>query len=164
MKIKTKLLLSYAAIAFAATLLVSVPVVRTQIAQLEKDIEINAGTMLDAGKKSIQTFFATPATIVKAMGPYTLSPAFNQEDAQRDFEIVVKDYPSLSCLYWTDSVAISDGGKFYSSDGWIPDPDYNKFGQEMVRHRRKDLRFDYDRALCGRRHRKACQHGRLFGR
>lgn len=130
MKIKTKLLLSYAAIAFAATLLVSVPVVRTQITQLEKDIEINAGAMLDAGKKSIQTFFATPATIVKAMGPYTLSPSFNQEDAQRDFEIVVKDYPSLSCLYWTDSVAISDGGKFYSSDGWIPEPDYNKFGQE----------------------------------
>ncbi len=130
MKIKTKLLLSHAAIAFAATVLVSVPVVKTQIAQLEKDIEASAGAMLDSGKKSVQSFFATPATLVKAMAPYVCSPSFNQEDAQRDFEAVVKDYPSLSCLYWTDAVAINQGGKFYSSDGWVPDPDYDKFAQE----------------------------------
>lgn len=130
MKIKTKLLLSHAAIAFAATLLVSIPVVQTQIAQLEKDIEVNAGAMLDSGKKSVQSFFDTPSALVKSMIPYVCSSSLNIEDAQKDFDAVVKDYPSLSCLYWTDSVATNQGGRFYSSDGWIPEPDYDKFSKE----------------------------------
>jgi methyl-accepting chemotaxis protein len=130
MKIRVKLLVSHMAIAAAATLLVCIPVVAIQVSQLKQSIAENAGTMLNAGKDSIQNFLETPATIVKAMEPYANSESFNQHDAEKDFESVIKDYPSLSCLYWTDSLAASRGGHFYSSDGFIPDDDYDKTSQE----------------------------------
>ena len=130
MKIRTKLLVSHMVIAAVATLFVSVPVVTFQISQLEKSVEENASSMLNAGGDSIQNFFETPATLVKAMQPYVNSQSLNQHDAEKDFAAVIKDYPYLSCLYWTDSLATNRGGNFYSSDGFVPDADYDKNAQD----------------------------------
>ena len=130
MKIRTKLLVSHMAIAAAAILFVSIPVVTMQIFQLQIDVELNAETMLNSGRDSIKNFFGTPTTIVKSMIPYVNSESLNQQSAEKDFAQVIRDYPSLSCLYWTDSLATNRGGSFYSSDGFVPDIDYDKSAQD----------------------------------
>ena len=66
-----------------------------------------------------------PKTIIKATVPYTKTKDFNKEQAIADFLSVIEDNPSYLCLYWSDPVPIHDGGKFYSSDEWEPDDDYD---------------------------------------
>ncbi|MBQ3921781.1 MAG: HAMP domain-containing protein, partial [Spirochaetales bacterium] len=48
------------------------------------------------------------------------------ERIQKDFESLIKDDPSILCLYYADPVPMSQGGMFYSSDYWIPSNDYDK--------------------------------------
>ncbi len=130
MKIKSKLVLSYSAIAFLTTLIVSIPILTTQTSSLEKGMEENSKAILESSRDSILSVIDKPATIIKSTVPYTKTPDFNMKQAIADFESVIKDNPTYLCLYWTDTVPINQGGKFYSSDEWFPDDDYDKESRE----------------------------------
>ena len=130
MKIKSKLVLSYSAIALLTTIIVSVPILKTQTSSLEKGMEDNAETILASSRDSILTVIDKPATIIKSTVPYTKSSDFSMKQAIADFDSVIKDDPTYLCLYWTDPVPMSKGGKMYSSDEWVPDDDYDKDSRE----------------------------------
>ena len=126
MKIKSKLVFSYSAIALFTTILVSVPVLKTQSASMKKSMEENSKTILSSSRDSILSVLDKPATIIKSTVPYTKTPDYNMDQAIADFDSVIKDNPTYLCLYWTDPVPMNKGGKFYSSDEWVPDDDYDK--------------------------------------
>ncbi len=130
MKIKTKLIFSYQALVFFAILIVSIPVMLMQVTELKSQIAENSTNKLTMAKDSINSFLDKPSTIVKEVEPYINSEGFNLEDAMRDFQALIDDNPALACLYFADSVHTKDGGIFYSSDGWIPEDDYDKLTQD----------------------------------
>ncbi len=130
MKIKNKLILSYAAMVFFSILLVALPIMSTQVSELKRQIEENSESKLTMAKDSINTFLDKPSALVKSVEPYINSEGFNMEDAMNDFQALIDDNSSLSCLYFTDSVPTNEGGIFYSSDGWIPDESYDKDEQD----------------------------------
>ena len=126
MKIKRKLIISYAAIVFFSILLVALPMMSTQVTELKKQIAANSEDKLTMAKDSINSFLDKPSAIVKEVEPYINAEGFNMYDAMRDFQSLIDDNPALACLYFTDPVPMKNGGIFYSSDGWIPENDYDK--------------------------------------
>lgn len=126
MKIKKKLILSYAAIALFSVLLVSIPVFTSLLSKMEKDIKRNSETQIHVAKLSIEKFFAEPQVIVKSVEPYIHSHTLDLEKTQQDFQSLIDDNPNLFCLYYADEVPMWKGGKVFSSDGWIPNNSYNK--------------------------------------
>ena len=67
-----------------------------------------------------------PEQILKDMSFYVLQTKPDKERYILDFIDVTKDYPYILCLYYTDTIPLSEGGIFYSSDRWEPDTDYDK--------------------------------------
>ena len=130
MKIKSKLLLSYLALVLFSITLVSLPVFISQLKQIQNYIKKNTEAQLNIAKDSIDIFFNQPSFAVSSVEPYINQKGFNLEDAQRDFQTLIDENESLACLYYIDDIVIADGGKAYSSDGWIPDDDYNQYKQE----------------------------------
>ena len=130
MKIKRKLIISYAAIVFFSILLVALPMMGTQVNELKEQIADNSESKLTMAKNSINTFLDDPSAIVKDVEPYINMAGFNKEDAERDFQRLIDGNPSLGCLYYADSIPSKNGGIFYSSDGWIPPADYDKLEQD----------------------------------
>ena len=77
MKIKRKLIISYAAIVFFSILLVALPMMSTQITELKKQISENSENKLTMAKDSINTFLDKPSAIVKDVEPYINEAGFN---------------------------------------------------------------------------------------
>ena len=130
MKIRHKLIISYIAIVLFSILLVAIPVLVSQIKQLTTDLQKTSASELNEAKLSIDAFFTPPSKIVRDVEPYINSKGFNKEDAEREFQELIDDNPTLACLYYMDEVQVWDGGIVYSSDGWIPEDDYNKYEQD----------------------------------
>ena len=133
MKIKAKLLTSYISIGVFSILLVSLPVFISQLNRIRSYIMKNSQAQLLLAKDTIDIFFSQPSDIVKGVDPYINTEGFNLKDAQNDFQKLIDDNHSLSCLYYIDEVPIRDGGKTYSSDGWIPDSDYDQFSRDWYK-------------------------------
>lgn len=126
MKIKQKLLISFLSIVSFAVCLITFFILKNQIPKTKTNLEANARLMFNDGKALINSFFDGPTTIVKSIVPYVNAHSFNKVDAERDFESIIKTNPNLLCLYWADSVPVSEGGKFFTSDYWIPEDDYDQ--------------------------------------
>ncbi len=126
MKIKSKLIISCAAIAVFSIFLVSAPILMMQVNLLRDNLKQSSNTMLNAGKDSVKSLLNNPSQILTDMIPFINSSDFTLKRAQDDFAYVISNNPSLLCLYWVDTVPMNKGGKMYSSDGWIPDDDYDK--------------------------------------
>ncbi len=124
--IKTKLIVSSSLMIFAAILIVAIPTLRNQYSVLNQNITDNAALQISTAADSIDSFFNTPKTIVKDVSYYVQRSDLEMETAQKDFENIIKGVPALFCLYYADEKPMTEGGIFYSSDGWIPDDDYDK--------------------------------------
>ena len=133
MKIKSKLLVSYLSLVLFSIILVSLPVFISQLKQIQNYIVKNSEAQLNLAKDSINIFFSQPSYVVSSVEPYINQEGFNLEDAQKDFQLLINGNDSLACLYYIDDVVIADGGKVYSSDGWIPDNDYNQYNQDWYK-------------------------------
>ena len=125
-KILPKLVLSHVLIVLFSIVLLSVPVIGTQVKELTKNIEQNAKAELSEVSVSINSFFDIPKRIIKDMEIYVKNSELDIKATQTGFKNLIKDTPALFCLYYADSVPMNNGGIFYSSDGWIPDSDYDK--------------------------------------
>nr|MCR5765639.1 cache domain-containing protein [Treponema sp.] len=76
--------------------------------------------------QDIHTYLLMPEHILKDMSFYVLQTKPDKERYILDFIDATKDYPYILCLYYTDTIPLSEGGIFYSSDRWEPDADYDK--------------------------------------
>ena len=127
MQIKKKLLLGYISIAFFSILIVLIPVMKTQIKELEQQIYSNSVKQLDMAKKSIDSFLEIPSIIIKDVALYMENATdLPLEKTQHDFLHLVEDKPYILCLYYADPLPMTEGGGFWSSDEWLPDDDYDK--------------------------------------
>ena len=124
--IKTKLIVSSSLMILAAILIVAIPTLRNQYSVLNENITENASLQISAAADSIDAFFNTPKTIVKDVSYYVQRSDLDLETTEKDFENMIKGMPALYCLYYADEKPMNAGGNFYSSDGWIPEDDYNK--------------------------------------
>ncbi|MBQ3801826.1 MAG: HAMP domain-containing protein [Treponema sp.] len=138
-KLGQKLVLSYSALVLLAILMLSIPILGTQSKVLTEDMRDRASGQMQSASQSITAFIAKPVTIVEDMALYmgrTGNPDLSQ--TQKDFADLIKDEPSLYCLYYTDALPISAGGGFWSSDGWVPDdPNYDKDSRDWYAEARK---------------------------
>ena len=126
MKIKQKLVLSYIVVVLFSILLVAIPLFATQITALKRDLQKNSEAQLDIVKLSIDSFFDKPSKIVMDTEPYIKAGHLVLKQVQQDFQKMIDGSPSLACLYFADTVPTWEGGMFYSSDGWLPDNNYDK--------------------------------------
>ena len=124
--IKYKLIISKSAMIMVAILIIAVPTLTNQHAVLKKTLLENASMQISSAVDSVNAFLDKPKTIVKDISFYVTRAKLNLEQTQQDFDNLIKATPSLSCLYYADEVPMSKGGMVYSSDGWIPDNDYDK--------------------------------------
>ena len=125
-KIQNKLILSYSVIVLFSILLLSVPMLKTQISEIKSNINESAAVQLSAAADSVNAFINKAARVVQDITLYPKRGKFSLETAQKDFDALIKDDPALFSLYYADPVPMNQGGMFYSGDGWIPDDDYNK--------------------------------------
>ena len=124
--IKTKLIVSSSLMILAAILIVAIPTLKNQYSVLNENITENASLQISEAADSIDAFFNTPKTIVKDVSYYVQRSDLDLETTEKDFENMIKGMPALYCLYYADEKPMNEGGNFYSSDGWIPEDDYDK--------------------------------------
>ena len=129
-KIRAKLLLGYMFVVIFSILLISVPILVTQVSEIKGNLNAIAKSQMQAATLSINSFLSKPADIVKAAAKYVERAPLEQKQTEKDFFDMIKGDPSLYCLYYADSVPMNRGGRFISSDNWVPDEDYNKEGRE----------------------------------
>lgn len=129
-KIRAKLLLSYAFVVIFSVLLVSIPVLITQISGIEDSITQLADTQLQQASISLDTFLQKPGIIVKDTAELFVQSEGSMDEQQNTLNEIIKDDPSLYCLYYVDNIPMNQGGSFISSDGWVPDNDYDKDGRD----------------------------------
>ncbi len=124
--IRTKIILSFVAVAILSGLIVTLPILQKDYRQLNADIQNTAKLQLKDANQEINAFLEKPIQMVKDMTVYVLREGLEKERTITDFIEVHKDNPAILCLYYADPVPMSEGGIFYSSDRWDPDPDYDK--------------------------------------
>ena len=126
MKIKSKLIISYIAIVFFTINVIAVPIFISQMKQIQSYIVKNSEAQLELAIDSIDLFFGEPSDIVKSVEPYINSTDFNRENVENDFQSLIDSNRTLACLYFMDPLPAWEGGTTYSSDGWIPEDNYDK--------------------------------------
>ena len=99
-KIRAKLLLSYAFVVIFSVLLVSIPVLITQISGIEDSITQLADTQLQQASISLDTFLQKPGIIVKDTAELFVQSEGTMEEQQKALNELIKDDPSLYCLYY----------------------------------------------------------------
>ena len=124
--IKYKLIILISLMILAAISIVTFPILNTQTNEIKSNVANNAALQITSAVNSINDFFDEPKRLVKDLAFYVTRSKLELEQAQKDFENLIKDNSSILCLYYTDPVPTSKGGMFYSSDYWIPDNDYDK--------------------------------------
>ena len=129
-KIRAKLLLSYAFVVIFSVLLISIPVLVSQIKGIQEDITKLADTQLQQASVSIDSFLQKPGVIVRDTAGLFLRTTSSIEHQQQELNELIKDDPSIYCLYFADNLPMSQGGSFISSDGWVPDDDYDKTSRD----------------------------------
>ncbi|MCR4790859.1 MAG: methyl-accepting chemotaxis protein [Treponemataceae bacterium] len=126
-KLKSKLLLSYILIVMFSMLLVAAPIISLQIKGFTEDVVENTKTNFEKANLAIQSFLSTPSTIVKDVAFYVSNvESLPLRKTQMDFLNLIQGHDGLQCLYYADNVPMSRGGKFLSSDEWLPEIDYDK--------------------------------------
>ena len=125
-KIRAKLLLSNTFVVLLSILLISVPILISQVKEIKENIETVANAQMQQAANAIDSFLDKPGILAKDASRYALRSNLDQKQGEKDFEFMLGGDPSLFCLYFADTVPMNKGGRFVSSDGWIPDNDYNK--------------------------------------
>ncbi len=130
-KLKSKMVLSYICIVVFSMLLVTVPIIALQVKGLTESAIENSTVKLEKANLQIKTFLETPARIVKDTAFYVSKADYlDPKETEADFQSLIDGNSSLLCLYYADEIPMSEDGGFISSDGWIPENDYDKESRE----------------------------------
>lgn len=101
-KIQNKLILNYSVIVLFSILLLSVPMLKTQISEIKTNINQTAALQMSASANSVNAFIKDAVRVVKDVSLYPKRTKITLETAQKDFDALIKDDPSLFCLYFAD--------------------------------------------------------------
>ena len=145
LKIRAKLIITYICVVLLAVLCVSIPSIRTQYKHIKESIQLTADANMSNAVSYIQSFLGKPLQITKDTVPYALHGNLNYEQTPKDLNSLIAGNSALFSMYYADEVPMSQGGNFYSSDGWVPDSDYNKTGRlwfDVPRDNRKPVIID----------------------
>ena len=145
LKIRAKLIITYICVVLLAVLCVSIPSIRTQYKHIKESIQLTADANMSNAVSYIQSFLGNPLQITKDTVPYALHGNLNYEQTPKDLNSLIAGNSALFSMYYADEVPMSQGGNFYSSDGWVPDSDYNKTGRlwfDVPRDNRKPVIID----------------------
>ena len=126
MKIRSRLIASNVGIVLFAILLVAIPVLSLQTAELQRNIEQSADLTMSLAQRGITSFLQKAEVIVEDTAAYVHHNPLVEETAIQTFDESIRGDDTLYALYYVDTVPVSRGGIFYSSDGWVPDADYDK--------------------------------------
>lgn len=126
LKIRAKLIITYICVVLLAVLCVSIPSIKTQYEHIKESIQLTADANMSNAVSYIQSFMERPLQITKDTVPYALHGNLNYEQTPKDLNSLIADNPALFSMYYADEIPMSQGGNFYSSDGWIPETDYDK--------------------------------------
>lgn len=123
MKIRSKMILSNAVVVLFSILIVSIPVISIQTANIKKSLTMLAGEAIDVAYGNINAFLGKAETVVENMVSYAAFNTLEEDSSINTFIDAIKDDKSL---YYVDTLPMSEGGVFYSNDHWIPGADYDK--------------------------------------
>ena len=126
LKIRSKLIITYICVVLLAVLFVTIPTINTQIKNIKESIQITADANMSNAVSYIQSFMERPLQITKDTVPYALHGNLNYEDTPAELNSLIADNSALFSMYYADELPMSQGGAFYSSDGWVPDVNYDK--------------------------------------
>ena len=126
LKIRAKLIITYICVVLLAVLCVSIPSIKTQYEHIKESIQLTADANMSNAVSYIQSFLGKPLQITKDTVPYALHGNLNYEQTPKDLNSLIADNSALFSMYYADEIPMSQGGNFYSSDGWIPETDYDK--------------------------------------
>lgn len=126
LKIRAKLIITYICVVLLAVLCVSIPSIKTQYEHIKESIQLTADANMSNAVSYIQSFLGEPLQITKDTVPYALHGNLNYEQTPKDLNSLIADNSALFSMYYADEIPMSQGGNFYSSDGWIPETDYDK--------------------------------------
>lgn len=126
LKIRAKLIITYICVVLLAVLCVSIPSIKTQYEHIKESIQLTADANMSNAVSYIQSFMERPLQITKDTVPYALHGNLNYEQTPKDLNSLIADNSALFSMYYADEIPMSQGGNFYSSDGWIPETDYDK--------------------------------------
>ena len=126
LKIRAKLIITYICVVLLAVLCVSIPSIKTQYEHIKESIQLTADANMSNAVSYIQSFMERPLQITKDTVPYALHGNLNYEQTPKDLNSLIADNAALFSMYYADEIPMSQGGNFYSSDGWIPETDYDK--------------------------------------
>ncbi len=98
--IRLKLIIIIAVMILAAISIVTFPILKTQIREIKSNISNNAAMQINSAVDCINTFFDEPKRLVKDMALHVTRTTLELERIQKDFESLIKDDPSILCLYY----------------------------------------------------------------
>ena len=131
MGIRSKLIFGNALVVLLSVLLVSIPVLKLQTAELQSDIKNSAALNMSLAHNSINEFLKLPSTMVKDMSAFVANAEnLERESAEQTFIDAMEGNDALYSLYYADTVPMSQGGIFYSNDHWDPESDYDKMARD----------------------------------
>ena len=126
LKIRAKLIITYICVVLLAVLCITIPSLKTQIENIEESIQLNADANMSNAVSYIQTFMEKPLQTTKDTVPYALYGNLDYVQTPKELNSLIADNPALFSMYYADELPMNKGGVFYSSDGWIPEANYDK--------------------------------------
>jgi len=127
MKIKRKLIISNIALVVFAILVVSVPVIVLESAELERNAAVNADAQMTTAFTNVNLFLKKPETIVNTVFHHIITRDYlDQDDFETMLESIMKNEKDFSELYYSGALPVKDGGFFYANDHWTPPADYDQ--------------------------------------
>ena len=129
LKIRAKLIITYICVVLLAVLCVAIPTIKTQVENINKSIQLSADANMSNAVSYIQSFMERPLQITKDTVPYALHGNLNYVETPKELNSLISGNSALFSMYYADELPMSQGGAFYSSDGWVPDAGYNKDGR-----------------------------------
>lgn len=103
-KLGQKLILTYTAIVIFSIMLISLPILQNQYKVIKKSIIHNSVEQIELASESINFFLNNPDRILKDATAYIKRVKLSLKQAQDDFADIVKDEPSILCLYYPGSL------------------------------------------------------------
>ena len=126
LKIREKLIITYICVVLLAVLCITIPSLKTQIENIKESVQLNADANMSNAVSYIQTFMERPLQTTIDTVPYALYGELNYDLTPKALKSLIADNSALFSMYYSDEVPMSQGGVFYSSDGWVPDSYYDK--------------------------------------
>lgn len=113
--------------------LISFPILKIQTQNLKTDAENTAILHCSNACANINALLDKPISIVNAAASYIKNNSSGRTVTEDTFDSMLGGDEMLYVLYFAEDKNVGDGGYFWSSDHWDPEPDYIHTGKDWFR-------------------------------